>query len=345
MSDVTIPAPPREQEPVVAPRLVRNGSSAWIWVLAIVALAAAGAVVGLRLAALQRAVASVQQRSEEMAAQHAVDVAERQALQERIEAAQRRSDQLEQQLTLTSGRDTAADAELRRLREEHVLTEVDELLTLASSQLQVVRDPRAAIAALASADARLARVSRPQFFALREAVARDLERLRKTPAVDLFGGAIRMDRLAKDVDTWHLLADPTRRLAAPLPKPHTDNGPPSRFGWIGRELSDTLRDLVQVRTVDAPDSLLLPPGQYPLVREHLRVRLLMARQAMLMRNQTLFRADLDDSLGIIGRYFDENDPNVSDAIAQIKALKATTIDVPMPTLDDSLSALRAAHTP
>jgi uncharacterized protein HemX len=326
---------------------MRTGSSLWIWALAVAVVVAVGALVALRLTALQRELHSVQRHSEEIAALHANDVAERQALQERVDATMRRTEQLEQQLTLMAGRDTAADAELRRVREEHVLAEVDELLTLAGTQLQVVRDPNAAIMALASADARLARVPRPQFFALREALARDIERLRKTPPVDIAGGAIRMDRLVQGVESWHLLADPTRRLAQAPPRPHPDTAapppPPARFGWIGRELGDTLRDLVRIRTVEAPDSLLLPSDQYPLVREHLKVRLLMARQAMVMRNQTLFRADLGDSMAVINRYFDGTDPLVSAALAQLKALSLTAIDVPMPTLDDSLAALRAAR--
>ena len=56
-----------------------------------------------------------------------------------------RTEQLEQQLTLMAGRDTAADSELRRLREQYVLAEVDELLTLAGSQLQVAHDPKAKV--------------------------------------------------------------------------------------------------------------------------------------------------------------------------------------------------------
>jgi uroporphyrin-III C-methyltransferase len=342
MSEVADPVPTPVLEPIPLPRPRRGGSGAWVWALAIAVLAAAGVVVALRLASLERQLRSVQRHSEEIAALHASDVAERQALQERVDSTIRRTEQLEQQLTLLAGRDTAADAELRRLREQYVLSEVDELLTLAGSQLQVARDPNAAITALASADARLARVPRPQFFALREALARDIERLRKTPVVDIPGTAIRLDRLVQGVDSWHLLADPTRRLAAPLPKAHTDNTTPSRFGWIGRELSDTFGDLVQVRNAE-PEAVLLPPEQHPLVREYLRVRLLMVRQAMLMRNQTLFRADLGDSLAIINRYFDASDPLVSAAIGQIKALSLTSIDVPMPTLDDSLAALRAAR--
>jgi len=344
VSEVAEQVPAPVLEPLQLPRRTRSGSGAWVWGLAIVVVAAAGALVALRLAALERELHNVQRHSEEIAALHTSDVTAQQALQERLDATMQRTEQLEQQLTLLAGRDTAADAELRRLREQYVLAEVDEMLTLAASQLQVVRDPNAAITALTSADARLARVPRPQFFPLREALARDIERLRKTPVVDIPGTAIRLDQLAHDVDSWHLLADPTRRLATAPPKAHPEPAPPpSRFGWIGRELSNTFGDLVQIRSAEAPDSLLLPADQYPLVREHLRVRLLMVRQAMLMRNQTLFRADLGDCMAIINRYFDPSDPLVARALTQIKALQAAAIDVPMPTLDDSLAALRAAH--
>jgi uncharacterized protein HemX len=345
MSEVIHPVTVPLQEPLPPERPTRTGSGAWVWALAIAVVAAAGAVVALRLTALQRELRNVQQRSQEVAALHAADVAERQALQERIDTITRRTEQLEQQLTLLAGRDTAADADLKRLREEHVLAEVDELLTLAGSQLQVARDPTAAIAALSSADARLARLPRPQFFALREALARDIERLRKAPVVDVAASAIRLDRLVQSVDSWHFLADPTAHLAQAPPKPHPDISPPpaGRFGWLGRELSDTLRDLVQIRTVDAPDSVLLPPDRQPLMREHLRVRLLMARQAMLMRNQVLLRGDLADSVAMINRYFDASDPKVGEALTQLKVLSTAAIDVPMPTLDDSLGALRAAR--
>jgi len=43
------------------------------------------------------------------------------------------------------------------------------------------------------------------------------------------------------------------------------------------------------------------------------MRLMMARQAILMRNQVLVRADLGDSMAIINRYFDTSDPLVGAA--------------------------------
>jgi len=338
-------APDPVEEQPTAPAAAPGGANPWVWAwaLLIAVLTGSAVLVQARFSGVQHELQDLKQRDEEFAARHTSDVADRQALQQRLDATVRRTEQLEQQLTVLAGRDISADAELRRLREEHVLAEVDELLTLAGSQLQLARDSTAAIIALSSADARLARLPRPQFFALREALARDIERLRRAPIPDMAGIAIRLDRLVQGVDSWHLLADPTRHLAPPPPRTLTDIVPVSRLGRVGREIGDTLRDLVRIRTVEAPDSLLLPPDQYQLVREHVRVRLLTARQSMLAHNQILFRTDLTDSQILINRYFDTSDPLVGAALAQVKTLEAAVVDAPMPALDDSLAALRAAR--
>jgi uroporphyrin-3 C-methyltransferase len=331
---------------VTPPRApARAPSNLWKWLLALAALAAAGVLATARLAEVKREQQGVRQRVEELTLQHLRDLAELREFEDRVVATAHRTEQLEQQLTELAGRDTAADADLRRLREEHVLAEVDQLLTLAASQLQIMHDPAAAISVLASADARLARLPRAQFSPLREALARDIERLRKAPSVDMTGIALRLDRLVQGVDSWPLLSDPTRRLAAVPAKPRAVEGAPQpgRFGRAGKEIGETLRDLVRIRDVEAPESLLLAADQQQLVREHLRVRLLNARQAMLIRSEVVFRSDLADCQALIGRYFDAGNPLVAAALSQLKALAATSVDAPPPTLEDSLAALRSAR--
>jgi len=313
------------------------------WVVAGLLVAGAATLVGVRLMQMQRALNQVEQRLEELSSLHQRDQAQLHELGERAAATALRTEQLEQELTIFASRDPSADAELRRLREQSVLSEVDELLALATSQLQISHDPAAAAAALATADARLARLPRAQFFALREALARDIERLRKVPAVDLTGMAIRLDRLVQGVDSWHMLADPTRRLAAPPAKPKSEVPAAGRLPWIERELGDAFRDLVRIHPVDAPEALLLPADQRQLVREHLRLRLLNARQSMLLRNEPIFRSDLSDSQGLIIRYFDSGDPLVAAALAQIKTMAATSVDASLPSLEDSQAAIRSAR--
>jgi uncharacterized protein HemX len=348
MHDIPDQIEPASQPPPPPPAREQPGTTRWTWIAVLAALLVTGAVVVAQLQDQQRALAQqLQQRADELAGQHQRDQAQLREVEERIAATARRTEQLEQQLTVFAGRDPSADAELRRLREQSVLTEADELITLAISQLQVLHDPAAAASALATADARLARLPRTQLYPLREALARDIERLRKTPTVDLTGMAIRLDRLVQGVDSWHLLGDPTRRLSVPPPKPKAESGsapaPGGRLGWLGREFGDAFRDLVRIRPVDAPEALLLPADQHQLVREHLRVRLLNARQAMLLRNEPLFRSDLADSQALIARYFDSTDPLVAAALAQLKTMATAAVDAPLPSLEDSQSALRSAR--
>ena len=49
-----------------------------------------------------------------------------------------------------------------------------------------------------------------------------------------------------------------------------------------------IRQLVQVRTVENPEALLLSPTQAYYARENLKLRLLNARLALLSRNESAF---------------------------------------------------------
>ena len=72
--------------------------------------------------------------------------------------------------------------DLSRNRDEWQLAEIEQVLAIASQQLQLAGNVRAALLALQLAEARLARADRPQFVPVRRALARDIERLRATPA-------------------------------------------------------------------------------------------------------------------------------------------------------------------
>ena len=68
--------------------------------------------------------------------------------------------------------------ELAPSRDELALNEVEQVLLLASQQLAIARNVQAALAALQLAEAKLARVDRPQVVPLRRALARDIDRLK-----------------------------------------------------------------------------------------------------------------------------------------------------------------------
>jgi uncharacterized protein HemX len=126
--------------------------------------------------------------------------------------------------------------------------------------------------------------------------------------------------------------------------------PPRELQWwertwdaLQRELGE-YRDLIRIRIVDTPDAMLLGQQQQMLVRQQLRLRLLNARQALLGRNDRLYRADLSEAQTLLNRYFDVRQRDTAAALASMKQLASAPLSVETPNLNDSVAAVRAVRT-
>jgi uroporphyrinogen III methyltransferase/synthase len=96
--------------------------------------------------------------------------------------------------------------DLMRNRDDWEIAEIQQLLTNAGQQLQLTGNVQVALAALQSADARLARSDKPQYNQLRRAIARDIGRMKAVPDTDLTGAAIKLDESINQIDSLPLLS-------------------------------------------------------------------------------------------------------------------------------------------
>ena len=250
--------------------------------------------------------------------------------------------QLEARIAESQSQMLALDAlyqELSRNRDEWQLAEIEQVLAIASQQLQLAGNVRAALLALQLAEARLARADRPQFVPIRRALARDIERLKALPAVDMAGMSMRLDGLIASVDSLPLAYEErSERASGAKPAP----APDAQGFWprLGAELWNELRQLVVVRRIDASEPPLLPPSQAYFARENLRLRLLSARLSLLARDEAGYREDLRAAQAWMGRYFDGRSKHTTEALAQLKQLSASTISFELPSISESLDAVR-----
>ena len=261
--------------------------------------------------------------------------------QETAREAQAKLSQIEAKLAESQSQQVALEAlyqELARGRDEWVLAEVEQILTIAAQQLQLAGNVPAALAAMQTAEARLARSDRPQFVPLRKILAKDIERLKATPNLDLAGLALRLDQVIAQVDTLPL-ADETRAGTATPPA----RGARDEEGFwsrLGAEVWGEVRQLVRVRNVERGDAALLSPSQSYFLRENLKLRLLSARLALLSREESTFREDLKAAQAWVNRYFDVRSKPATAALANLRQLAASGINLELPGISDSLSALR-----
>jgi uncharacterized protein HemX len=115
-----------------------------------------------------------------------------------------------------------------------------------------------------------------------------------------------------------------------------------RWDYLQREL-DEFRDLIRIRQVEGQDSVLINTQQQTLVRQLLRLRLLNARQALLARNDRLYRADLAEAQSLMNRYIDTRQAATASAAALIKQLASTPLSVDLPQIAKCSRGACGAH--
>ncbi len=236
--------------------------------------------------------------------------------------------------------------DLARNRDEWSLAEVEQSVTLAAQQLQLAGNVQGAMLALQAADARLAGNSRPQFIGLRKVLLRDLERLRALPQIDLAGMNLRLESVISAVDTLPFAVDARprdesrARLAAAAPAASTDVGALAFWQQLAAQFWAELRSLVRIQRFDREEPALLAPGQAFFLRENLKLRLLNARLALLAHDQWTFRTELKQAQVWVDRYFDGREKAVQGAQVSLKQLAAAEINIELPNLNESLSAIK-----
>ncbi len=229
--------------------------------------------------------------------------------------------------------------ELSRSRDESLLADVEQTLLVANQQLQIAGNVKSALIALQAADARLARLDRPQLVGLRKVIARDIERLKLAPYVDVIGISARIDNLIGIIDSLPLVMEVRPPETAPAKKDAAGaNG--NAWARFTRELWRDLRELVRIQNMDRPDLPLLAPTQAYFLRENLKLRLLGARLALLAHDEKSFRTDLRAARDWLARYYDMRDKAVANAVAAVRQLHDSQIGIELPDVAASLEAVR-----
>jgi uroporphyrin-3 C-methyltransferase/uroporphyrinogen III methyltransferase/synthase len=256
--------------------------------------------------------------------------------------------------------------DISKNRDEWALSEIEQVLSTASQQLQLAGNVQGALIALQNADRSLSRSDKPQFITIRRAIARDIDKLKALPQVDQAGIALRLDNVIGQIDNLPLLSD--EKLAEPI-APARANAPAKAVKagkgaavvaaaeaqpqemTLGRRMTETwrnwghemwedMRQLIRVRTVDTPDALMLSPGESYFVRENLKLRLLNARLALLSRNEGTFRDDLTSAQQTLARYFDTKARSTQAALGLLRQVQANNVTIEVPDLSESLNAVR-----
>ena len=222
--------------------------------------------------------------------------------------------------------------------DEAVLAEVEQMLMNAAQQLQLTANVRAALIAMQGADERLQSLNRPAFGELRQAINRDMDKLRALHDVDITGINIQLNNLISVVDQMPLAYQQRSENAAVAQAvPQKDE---TAWQKLLREIWKEVKQLVRIENTDKAEIPLLPPNQEFFLRENLKLSLLSARLALLSRDEASFRQGLKTAQLWTARYFDVKSSEGIRMSDGLKKLAASDIHIEIPDISSSLQAVR-----
>lgn len=225
--------------------------------------------------------------------------------------------------------------QLANNRDAWTIAEVEQLLIIASQQLQLAGNVKPALLALQTADARLQQLDRPQVIALRKVIAHDIQRLQALPSVDIVGMNLKLEGLVNAADTLPLISDRHPRTSTPV-LPDWDTNPWRR---LTEEVWQDIKHLIRIERMDEPELPLLEPEQAYFLRENFKLRLLTARIALLQHDETTYRTDLQLAATWLKRYFNTEDSAGKTALQSMQQLTSSDITIEIPDVSASLNAV------
>jgi uroporphyrin-3 C-methyltransferase len=233
---------------------------------------------------------------------------------------------------------------LSRSRDENLVVDIESALRLAQQQTQLTGSAEPLLAALRSADQRLARAAQPRLARLRASIARDIERIRSTSVTDVPALLARLDEIVRQVDELPVAnAVPARALAEAPRRPAAPANTPALWWQRWRDaVLEEARGLVRVSRVDQPEAMLLAPEQAFFLRENMKLKLLNVRLSVLARHNEAARADVAAATAALQKYFDPASRRTQAVATQLQQVQAQVRTAELPRIDETLAALATA---
>jgi uroporphyrin-3 C-methyltransferase len=211
------------------------------------------------------------------------------------------------------------------------------LLELAERRIELEGDVETAIAAMESADARLATLDDPAMREVRAKLRTEIAGLRAVQLPDLPEILERIGRLEEAVPSLPVIGMPVSEVRRTQREVEEDGA----LARAWRRVAQAARDLVSLRRIEPATARLVTQEEDSLRRQHLELLLFSARIAAMRPDGAAYSQSLRAAGAWIEQYFDPARPEVATALAEIAALAELKIDPELPGVGESSRLLRS----
>ncbi len=216
-----------------------------------------------------------------------------------------------------------------------VLAEVEYLLHIANSRLNLEHDVDAALTALNAAAKQLAELNLPELADIQQMIGNEIEALGNVPKLDIPKMAQMLTTLGSNIEQLPLARPKEASLVS-------NSATSDRKQWeiLADEVWTALKPLVTVRNSQDPAMAPLTPEKHTYLTQNLQLKIESARLALLRADNSTFHENLNISSKWISQFYDVDSAEGSSALATLSELQQATIDADLPDISASLQALQ-----
>jgi len=221
----------------------------------------------------------------------------------------------------------------------YVIDEVSQLLKLANNSALFSGDANSAIKALQLADVQLKEMSDPRFSLVRRKINDEIGILNNIQQIDVESLTAQLQAIANRVPSLKLENERPALETIVLEVEASEEEKKTVKGVL-KEFWAELVNVAAIQRIDQPPKPLLAPEQRYFLNQNLQLQLAKAELGVLQKREAVYTQSLGAATQWINDYFDLNDDNVKQVIAEITKLKSQPINVELPAVSGSYDALQ-----
>lgn len=221
--------------------------------------------------------------------------------------------------------------------ETQILGTIERLIVAADRSLQSTGDVHFALDSLRYAQELLLSTKISDASKLNKLLIEDIKQLEASTSIDIQGINQNIKELATQLDKLPLLMDDSLVEVDWLSR--QDGSKPYLGLRYLREVEQDLSRLIKVEKIKDPKVSLLSPSQVLLLKENIKLQLMQARLALLIRDENNFQVAIKTTENWIRQYFDVKVNSVEDILKELKKLTSINIGVQLPNLGEILGVV------
>jgi len=217
-----------------------------------------------------------------------------------------------------------------------VLAEVEYLLHIANSRLNLEHDIEAALTALNSAAKQLTELKLPELAEIQELIRSEIEALGTVPKLDIPEMTQTLTTMGSNIKQLPL----AKPLEAKLASGKSADGDRKQWEVLADEVWTALRPLVTVRNSQDPAMAPLTPEKHTYLTQNLQLKIESARLALLRTDNATFHENLNIASEWVAQFYDVDSAEGSSLLGALNELQQAKIDTELPDISGSLGALQ-----